>query len=70
MNCTPNKITLLRVVIGLVAVALFGRNPWLNLLAVGLTVTVIALDALDGHMRAPGKWPRRKGHKSTSWAIV
>ena len=50
MNCTPNKITLLRVLIGLLAVALFGRNPWLNLLAVALTVTAISLDALDGHI--------------------
>jgi phosphatidylglycerophosphate synthase len=33
-----------------VSVGLFGRNAWLNLLAVGLTVTTIALDALDGHI--------------------
>ena len=50
LHCTPNKITLLRVFVGLLAVALFGRNPWLNLLAVALTVTAISLDALDGHM--------------------
>jgi CDP-diacylglycerol---glycerol-3-phosphate 3-phosphatidyltransferase len=50
MIWTPNKVTLLRVAIGFVSVALFGRNAWLNLLAVGLTVTAIALDALDGYI--------------------
>src|SRR5881296_838925 len=47
---TPNKVTLLRVVVGFAAVCLFGRGPWANLAAVGLTVTTIALDALDGHI--------------------
>src|SRR5437867_4758152 len=47
---TPNKVTLLRVVVGFAAVCLFGRGPWANLAAVGLTVTTIALDALDGHV--------------------
>jgi len=47
---TPNKVTLLRVVVGFAAVCLFGRGPWANLAAVGLTVTTIALDALDGHL--------------------
>ena len=47
---TPNKVTLLRVVVGFAAVCLFGRRPWANLTAVGLTVTTIALDALDGHI--------------------
>src|SRR5712692_5473759 len=47
---TPNKVTLLRVVVGFAAVCLFGRGSWANLAAVGLTVTTIALDALDGHI--------------------
>jgi len=50
MNWTPNKVTVLRVVVGFAAVSLFGRGPWANLTAVGLTVAAIALDALDGHM--------------------
>src|SRR5580692_3621112 len=50
MLCTPNKVTMLRVVVGFLAISLFGHNPWLNLLAVALTVTSIALDALDGHI--------------------
>jgi CDP-diacylglycerol--glycerol-3-phosphate 3-phosphatidyltransferase len=50
MRWTPNKVTLLRVAIGFVAVALFGRNAWLNLAAVGLTVTAIALDGVDGYL--------------------
>jgi len=47
---TPNKVTLLRVVVGFAAVSLFGRAAWPNLVAVALTVTSIALDALDGHI--------------------
>jgi CDP-diacylglycerol--glycerol-3-phosphate 3-phosphatidyltransferase len=50
MVWTPNKVTLLRVAIGFLAVSLFGRSAWLNLLAVALTVASIALDALDGHI--------------------
>jgi CDP-diacylglycerol--glycerol-3-phosphate 3-phosphatidyltransferase len=50
MIWTPNKITLLRVGVGFLAVSLFGRNAWMNLFAVGLTATAIALDALDGHI--------------------
>jgi len=50
MLWTPNKITMLRVAVGFLAVSLFGKNPWLNLLGVALTVTAIALDALDGHI--------------------
>ena len=50
MNWTPNKVTALRVAVGFAAVSLFGRGPWANLAAVGLTVTSIALDALDGHL--------------------
>jgi CDP-diacylglycerol--glycerol-3-phosphate 3-phosphatidyltransferase len=50
MGWTPNKVTLLRVLVGFAAVSLFGRGPWANLAAVGLTVTSIALDALDGHI--------------------
>ncbi len=47
---TPNKVTLLRVVVGFAAVSLFGRGAWANLFAVALTVASIALDALDGHI--------------------
>jgi CDP-diacylglycerol--glycerol-3-phosphate 3-phosphatidyltransferase len=47
---TPNKVTVLRVVVGFGAVSLFGRGAWANLAAVGLTVAAIALDALDGHI--------------------
>src|SRR5436190_11055449 len=50
MRWTPNKVTFLRVVVGFLAVCLFGRGPWANLAAVGLTVAAIALDALDGHL--------------------
>ncbi|HUC53498.1 MAG TPA: CDP-alcohol phosphatidyltransferase family protein [Candidatus Cybelea sp.] len=50
MRWTPNKVTLLRVLVGFAAVCLFGRGAWANLLAVGLTVAAIALDALDGHL--------------------
>jgi CDP-diacylglycerol---glycerol-3-phosphate 3-phosphatidyltransferase len=50
MRWTPNKVTLLRVVVGFAAVSLFGRGAWANLTAVGLTVAAIALDALDGHI--------------------
>lgn len=47
---TPNKVTVLRVAVGFAAVSLFGRGTWANLFAVALTVTAIALDALDGHL--------------------
>ena len=50
MLWAPNKITLLRVAVGFLAVSLFGKSPWMNLLAVALTATAIALDALDGHI--------------------
>lgn len=50
MQWTPNKVTGLRVLVGFVAVSLFGRGAWANLLAVALTVATIALDALDGHI--------------------
>ena len=59
MNRTPNKITVLRV--GALAVGLFGRNAWLNLLAVGLTVTAILLDALDGHIARKKKLATPEG---------
>lgn len=47
---TPNKVTALRVAVGFAAVGLFGRGAWANLAAVALTVTAVALDALDGHI--------------------
>src|SRR5437899_7061892 len=50
MRWTPNKVTLLRVLVGFAAVSLFGHRAWANRTAVGLTVAAIALDALDGHL--------------------
>ena len=47
---TPNKVTLLRVLVGFLAVGSFGHGAWMNLLGVALTVGAIALDALDGHI--------------------
>jgi CDP-diacylglycerol--glycerol-3-phosphate 3-phosphatidyltransferase len=52
---TPNKVTLLRVVVGFGAVGLFGRGAWANLAAVGLTIAAIVLDALDGHIARKNK---------------
>ena len=50
MTWTPNKVTLLRVVVGFLAVTAFAHGAWMNLLGVALTVGAIALDALDGHL--------------------
>jgi CDP-diacylglycerol---glycerol-3-phosphate 3-phosphatidyltransferase len=50
MRWTPNRVTALRVIVGFAAVSLFGRGAWANLTAVALTVSAIALDALDGHL--------------------
>jgi phosphatidylglycerophosphate synthase len=61
MIWTPNKITLLRVGVGFAAVGLFGRSAWMNLLAVGLTVTAILLDALDGHIARKKKLATPEG---------
>lgn len=61
MIWTPNKITWLRVAAGLLAVILFGRNAWMNLLAVALTVTSIVLDALDGHIARTKKMATPEG---------
>jgi len=61
MIWTPNKITLLRVGVGFAAVGLFGRSAWLNLLAVGLTVTAILLDALGGHVARKKKLATPEG---------
>jgi len=61
MIWTPNKVTFLRVAVGFVSVGLFGRNAWLNLVAVALTVTAIALDALDGHLARTKKMATPEG---------
>jgi CDP-diacylglycerol--glycerol-3-phosphate 3-phosphatidyltransferase len=61
MICTPNRITVLRVALGFLSVGLFGRNAWMNLLAVALTVTAIALDALDGHIARTKKMATAEG---------
>lgn len=50
MGLTPNQVTLLRVLVGFVAVSLFGRGAWANLAAVALTIASIALDGLDGYL--------------------
>jgi len=47
---TPNQVTLLRVLMGFAAVALFARNFWCDLAALALTIAAITLDALDGHL--------------------
>ncbi len=61
MRWTPNRVTLLRVVVGFAAVCLFGRGAWANLMAVGLTVATIALDALDGHIARKKKMATAMG---------
>lgn len=61
MLCTPNKITVLRVGIGFVAVSLFGKSAWMNLLAVALTAIAIGLDALDGHIARKKKLATKEG---------
>jgi len=61
MRWTPNKVTLLRVVVGFGAVCLFGRGAWANLVAVALTVGAIALDALDGHLARKEKMATAMG---------
>ena len=47
---TPNQITLLRVLMGFAAVALFARNFGCDLAALALTIAAITLDALDGYL--------------------
>jgi len=64
---TPNKVTLLRVVVGFAAVCLFGRGAWANLTAVALTVAAIALDALDGHLARKKKMATAVG---LSWTFL
>jgi phosphatidylglycerophosphate synthase len=61
MLWTPNKITLLRVGVGFLAVTLFGRSASMNLLAVALTVAAIVLDALDGHIARTKKMATPEG---------
>src|SRR5260370_33891815 len=61
MRWTPNKVTLLRVAVGFVAVCLVGRGAWANLTAVSLTVTTIALDDLDGHIARKKKMATQVG---------
>jgi CDP-diacylglycerol---glycerol-3-phosphate 3-phosphatidyltransferase len=47
---TPNQITVLRVVMGFAAVALFGRDLWCDVGALALTIGAISLDAVDGYL--------------------
>ena len=68
IECTPNKVTALRVVVGFAAVSLFGRGAWGNLAAVALTVTAIALDALDGHIARKKKMATQVGAQLDIWS--
>jgi CDP-diacylglycerol--glycerol-3-phosphate 3-phosphatidyltransferase len=61
MFWTPNKITLLRVALGFLSVGLFGQSALLNLWAVALTITAIALDAVDGHLARTKKMATPEG---------
>lgn len=61
MLWTPNKITLLRVVLGFLSVGLFGRSAFLNIFAVALTIAAIALDALDGYIARTKKMATPEG---------
>ena len=61
MTWTPNRITVLRVGVGGAAVGMFGHGAWLNLLAVGLTVIAILLDAVDGHIARRNKLATPEG---------
>lgn len=47
---TPNQITVLRVAMGFMAVALFGRGLWFDVGALALTIGAISLDAVDGYL--------------------
>lgn len=47
---TPNHITAIRVLMAFGAVALFGRSAAANLTALLLTVSAVALDAVDGYV--------------------
>jgi len=54
---TPNQITLIRVLMGFLAVAIFASarggtltDAYANLFAVALTVAAVALDAVDGYI--------------------
>ena len=54
---TPNQITVLRVLLAFLAVALFaaersgiGPHPGLSLVALALTILAISLDAVDGYV--------------------
>jgi CDP-diacylglycerol--glycerol-3-phosphate 3-phosphatidyltransferase len=55
---SPNLITLARIIMAFVAVALFGWNAYTNGAALLLLVTALALDAVDGYIA------RRSGRTS------
>lgn len=61
MIWTPNKVTMMRVGVGFLAVGFFGRSAWMNLLAVALTITAIALDGLDGYLARKKKMATPEG---------
>ena len=55
-DMTPNQITVMRVGLALLAIAIFGINFWACLLAVVLTAASIILDGVDGYVaRRTGK---------------
>jgi CDP-diacylglycerol---glycerol-3-phosphate 3-phosphatidyltransferase len=60
----PTLITLLRIVLVFVTVPLFGRGYVAALVAVGLTIVVIWMDALDGWVA------RRTGQSSDMGALL
>ena len=46
----PNLITIGRLILVFVVVALFQKSVYLDLLMVGLTAVILALDAVDGYV--------------------
>jgi phosphatidylglycerophosphate synthase len=61
---TPTQIQAVRVVLGLVAVGLFGRSFTLGLVSILLFIVAEALDAVDGHVA------RRRGLASAFGGIL
>ena len=60
---TPNQITALRVLLAMVALALFQGSFYAKILASALTVLAVALDAVDGYVA-------RKRHMATPLGAV
>lgn len=47
---TPNQISFVRVLLALLAIALFEINPLAGTIAVALTIIAVTLDAVDGYV--------------------